>query len=331
MSWFWIAFLSQFFWAMSDVFSRIALNVVGVHSVIYACVSLFMAASVLVIVAGPGKGGLETIRAPQTWVYGFFHILMQIFQAYCYTLVTTTEGNLLFRLTLILSIFSSWLILHRKPIFSDYLGMGAIMAGLFYIASGLPEDIRPLALFSVFCTSVCYVILTMLAETHPVYKETDDIKSQSRVVGYVLMVSSLFFLIAFMGASYVGQTLPEADKAFFTLLPHWEDFYNPKAIITSVLGGLIFVATAKYFYFYAAHKVNTENYLLIACFIPVITLFLEYLAHLISPLDISGISSGDLMAGAVITLGALFMVVMRQKKQKTCQPSVHGRIIKSRE
>ncbi len=54
------AFLTVIFWALDTVFSRYAIVALDVNSAIFACLSLFIGASVLIIVVGVGKSGLIT-------------------------------------------------------------------------------------------------------------------------------------------------------------------------------------------------------------------------------------------------------------------------------
>ena len=312
---YFFAFVAVLIFALTDVLSRYAVTVLNANTAIYACLSFLCASVVLIVIAGPGYGGMETLKEPRTWLYGVLQITMSVIEIFVYSLITTTEANLLFRAAVLITIPAAWFFFNRKPIASDWIGSGIIAAGLLYIAMTLPEDIRAIAVTSVIALSIVFTIKAFVMETHSTASEHSPIKDRCRVTGYVLLVSSMCFILLFIGMAYAKQFMPIEQQALFSSLPSAADFKDVNTIVFSVFVGVFVLAAGMYYYFYSTKLAKAEGYMIAACLLPIFTLVMEYLASWMGYLDISTISTGDLIAGAAITLGALYMMYMRQKSE----------------
>ena len=182
-----LSFLTMFFWALHDVAFRFAAVEFKVEPTVFICFTLFVSAFVLIVVAGPGSGGVSTLKRGHTWAYGIIEVFMNIAQMFALLYITTTEMNFLNRFTVIMSILATWAIFSRKPHSSDFIGGGLVLLGLYMIAAGLDPAIRVQALVCIFFVAFTSVTAAMLGEIHPDNLEAESVRERSRVAGYVLL------------------------------------------------------------------------------------------------------------------------------------------------
>ena len=295
---------------------RYAVSIVEANPIVFALFALFIAGGTLIIIAGPGHLGVNTIRRPHTWLYGIFQIILAIFEIGVTKYVTATEASLLLRFGIPLSLLITWIFLKRKPLKTDLIGVLIILAGIWHILGGINNDIKAPLLFFVIGSGIFLTIRTLIAETHPESQQANSIKDRCRVTGYVLLVTNLFSIIMFyLIASFKTPALITEMPAL-NIFPSSSDFFLQPMILASIIVGAIFWAPAMYFYFYAAKEAKTEQFMIFTAFMPIFTLFFEFILSLFTKTDITEISRSDLFAGLIIIIGASFMVIMRNKKAK---------------
>ncbi|MFT7433295.1 MAG: diguanylate cyclase (GGDEF)-like protein [Alphaproteobacteria bacterium] len=313
-----LSFITMFFWALHDVSFRFAAVEYKVEPTVFICFTLFVAAFVLIVVAGPGTGGMATLKRGHTWAYGIFEVLLNIAQMFALIYITTTEMNFLNRTTVIMSLIATWMFFGRKLHLSDIIGGSLVLGGLYYIAEGLDPAIRIQALVCIFFVAFTSVATAMLGEIHPENNGAETVRARSRVAGYVLLVSSFVFLAVTLGVAFLKANAGAValDFPIISGLPELADFaYKPTFIIALVLG-LTVMPIAMYFFFYATKTAKTETFMAVSSTLPFFTYAVEWLAAKFGFLDISGITSRDLIAGAVIVMGAFLIEYMRHQNIK---------------
>ncbi|MAI07777.1 MAG: hypothetical protein CMF61_02350 [Magnetococcales bacterium] len=314
-----LSFLTMFFWALHDVAFRFAAVEFKVEPTVFICFTLFVSAFVLIVVAGPGSGGVSTLKRGHTWAYGIIEVFMNIAQMFALLYITTTEMNFLNRFTVIMSILATWAIFSRKPHSSDFIGGGLVLLGLYMIAAGLDPAIRVQALVCIFFVAFTSVTAAMLGEIHPDNLEAESVRERSRVAGYVLLACSFVFLVVSLGIAGLKLADPQLSQALPLLngLPDMSDFgHKPTFFIALVLGATI-MPVAMYFFFYATKTAKTETFMAVSSTLPFITYAVEGAVAYFGWLDISGVTMTDLAAGVVIVFGAFLLEYMRHRKVKS--------------
>ena len=318
---YFLAFFTILLWAVDTVYGRWAITVLDVNPAIFSCISLLAASSVLIIIAGPGKAGMETLRSPFTWGYGVFQIMLSISLNWGLSFVSATELNFLTRFSIILSVLFAWMFLNRKPSLLDGLSLSIICVGLFLVAreSG-SENLVP-GLICIFGVALFQTLRTMIAEIHPEATGAQNIQTRCRVTGYVLLVTSVCLLaLTFAGAALKHALIdnPTSLQAlpFLTSMPDWSDVLRKQTISSAVIFGGTVLPFAMYLYFYVAKQIKTEVFMSMVAFLPFITYLAEHSLATMGVLKPTYIPLPLLGYGGVIVIGAILMIYGRHRQFK---------------
>lgn len=305
--------LTMFLMALWDVFARYGISVLDGSPPLFSAVVLFSSAFALIIVAGPGRGGLAAMKNIYTWLFAIFQILTAVFENYAYALISTTEANVLFRVSILLSLLMAWAAFGRKPDKHDWIGSIIVAIGILYMCATLNENIRFFALLNIGISSIFFVARTFVAETHPVAAYAPTIRDQCRVTGIVLLCTSALFVVFYAIIGLIFDNIGASSAA--GNLPTLKDFQNGPALFAGFICGVFVVSSAKFLYFYLSRKITTENYMIIGAFLPLTTLIVEVIWSHIGVLDISSIDQSDYISGLIVILGAVYIGYFRSKKR----------------
>ena len=309
-----LSLISTFLWAVNDVVGRYVIHVHHVHPVIYTCLYMIIGAGALIMIAGPGKGGLNTLRLPHTWSYGFLEIMMQVAQIFAVIYITTTEMNFLNRSTIFFSLALSWVFFGRRPYRSDIIGSVFVLVGIIMILNGLPDNIKLMAIILTSFIALIVTVETMIAEKHPESLKALNVKDQCRVVGYVTLGSAILLLLfMFFGMLVKHHNAMMAEIPVFAMMPDMADFLFVPTVLSGMIFGFLVVPVNMYTYFAAVKIAKTEVYLLVVVLLPFFTYILEWLASLFDLLTIHEITYVDMLGGVIMTLAAFYMIYARHK------------------
>ena len=307
-----LAFTTTILWAIYNVFARYSVGY-DINPAIFVCIGFMSAAFILLLIAGQGKLGVETLRSPSTWWYSLFGLLEHIITLYFFIYVTSTEGSLMQRLNVIMAMFIAYIFFSRKPAKSDLFGGLVISSGVIAIIMNLDAEIKGMALLCLFGAVTTQTIKTFLAEVHPISNKADTIKDRCRVTAIVSFATSIAFLLVILVIAYIKGSLMLAGDVpvLVSSMPDLSEFLNAKTFLLALVFGVIIEAPSIYAYFYSVMLVKTEKFMAIAALVPIFTFIFEYTLDVLGVLDASSITNIDILAGAIITLGALYMVYMR--------------------
>ena len=305
-----LSLLTMFFWALSDVLLKVASVHFAVHPVLFISLTSLVSSLVLLLIAGSGTRGINTLRSVHTWAYGMMDFLLYLSQMFALAFVTATVMNFMNRLTIPLSLLMSFMFLHRKPGVYDLVGVVPVMVGLWFIASHIPDTIQVQAMFWLVFSAVASTICAMIGETHPESMAADDIPTKARVTGYVVMACSACFLLAMWAMAAAKAAMPDAMPGF-GWVPTYDDFLNPSTFLFAVALGFTVMPFALYFFFQATRVAKNEVFMMISSLLPFMTFAMEWLFSKAGLLDINQLKGTDLIFGMLIVGGALVMVYGR--------------------
>ena len=310
-----LSFLTVFLWALYDVSIRVVTSYWVIDPMIFVSFTNLFAALLLLVSAGPGPLSIETLRSPHTWAFSSLYLIRDILYVFILALISATEANFILRLTISMSLFLAWVSFGRKPTKHDLIGNIFVFIGIGYIALNLEESVRALAVFLLVVMSIVHTLVTLISEKHPTSNKAESVKDRCRVTGYVLLVTSFIFLVLLFGGALVRDAIPEneASQHLIMMLPDMARFLDPATILSATVIGLGLVAVSNYFYFYATKLAKSETFLMVTALLPVFTFGLEFVGNLMGIVDLTSISMSDIFAGCLITLAAVYMIVMRHK------------------
>jgi hypothetical protein len=322
-----LSFVAVALWALNAVVKRFIAVHYTVEPIIFTCVSLLAAALMLILIAGPGRLGVVTLKKPQTWAYGFFEILVGIAHLSLLMLVSSTEASFLTRLSVFFSLMAAWLFFERQPKSGDTIGSLIIVLGIACIIAQMrPDLIIPVVLVTVFC-ELAVTARTLCAETHPTSNQAESIKERCRVTGYVLMVCSFFFIALTLLLAWAKSATVTTDATFvavFGLVPNLADFKHAPTLLFGILYGAGLLAVTRYYYFYAARVAKSENLLAMGVLAPFITFGFEWGASRFGLLDISTVNLQVFAWGLLSLAGAVLMLWLRYQRDKRRQLKYTG-------
>lgn len=311
--------IAVFLWAVYDVIVRYLCLNYDLQPFVFVSFATFFASLSLLFVAGRGKLGLKTIKQYHTWAFSCISLIMDILFVFILFDISTTEANLMLRLSIITTALICRFALARSINKKNYISYLLIFTGFLVIALNLPEQVMVKTLWLVFFVIICQSFRTYFAETHPQSNQASRFKDNCRVTGLVMLVTSfVFMLVGWLSAFIIDSnfiTQPLLLKALQSM-PSYSDFTNPVNIISAGFVGVFNISVSSYFYFQGTKKIGSDMFLTVSALLPLFTLIMEYLASLINLINFTTFTYVDLLATALILSGALLSILIKLKDSK---------------
>lgn len=306
----WIyAGVTAFIWAIySNVLKVGSLYFDTIHPTVFILQSLLVASFVLLLASGSGRLSASTLRNSATWVYGTSQIFNNIFIMAAFSFaMTATSVSLLSRMGIVIS--AVFALLAGVNEVKSKLGFMLICAGMLIVAYGAESTNKPVAIFLIFVACVFQVIQAKVSSKH---KESNmasgDLKSELRVTGYVLSMTSATYAMFLMLANYVNLEILLPN-----LLPTTAEILSIESFVLSIFTGIFVIATMKYFEFYSTKTIGSSNFLVVVAVSPLLTILVEYLVDFMGILSARSISWYDGVGCIAIVAGALIRVAVELK------------------
>lgn len=326
----WIfAGITAFIWAIySNVLKVGSLYFDSIHPTVFILQSLIVASFTLLVASGQGRLSASTLRNPATWIYGTAQIFNNIFIMAAFTFaMTATSVSLMSRMGIVISAIFA-LFAGGNEVKSK-VGFFLICAGMVVVAYGAEATNKPVALFLIFIGCVFQVIQSKVSSKH---KESNlasgDLKSELRVTGYVLAITSTTYALFLMLASIVN-----VEEFLPNLMPSLEEILSLQSLVLSIFTGIFVIATMKYFEFFSTKTIGSTNFLVVVAFSPLLTIFVEYLIDFAGIISARAINLYDGLGCAFIVLGALIkvreeLVIARYQRKLAPQVQKDTEIVK---
>lgn len=325
-----LAIFTIFMWAVYDVYVRYVGVNYDVQPLVFISLANMVAALTLLIAGGPGKLGLKTIKNPKTWLWSFYTLTMDIIFVFILLLISTTEANLFIRASIIVSAFFAWMQKDRIPERFHYIGYSMIAVGVFMVADNLPSDVKAISLFLLALMVALQTLRTFTAEEHEESSSAVRVSDKCRVKGYVLLVTSVAFLAFGYILAWTKSGIPDNTLSTYPVLdylPEFKDFFYMPTVIAAIVLGVFNLSLSNYTYFRSTQMVKSETFLTVGALLPIFTFAFEWLASQANLLSITTITTSDLIAGVIITAGAVVnVIVTNAAKQKNAPKDDKKRI-----
>ena len=308
-----------FLWALYDVLVRFIGVEYQVQPYVFVSFTSLMAALTLLVVAGRGKLGLKTIKQIHTWGFSFISVVMDIVFIFILLEISTTEANLMIRLSIITTALICRYGLGRAINPKNYFGYVLVFAGFLLVAINLPEEVRISSIALTFIMVVCQSLRTYITETHPVSNEATTWSDNCRVTGCVILATSFAFIIMGLLIAYSKTFISAENLESLSILnsfPNLSDFIDPYTITSAILLGVFNVSLSSYYYFQATKKVGSDTFLMVGALLPVFTYVMEVFADKMGWLKLTTFAPIDLLAGGLIITGALWSIYVKVNQDK---------------
>jgi diguanylate cyclase (GGDEF)-like protein len=309
--WLWALFSVLVLWGCNNVMIAYSAQLLQANYLIYTCCAFVSCAFFLLLAGGKGALVKETLRSVDTWAFGLIMLLGYILTLSLFSYVTSTEGSLLQRISLIFGIVLSWLFLSRAPTKGQIIGAIIVFIGIFMVCQGLPEENKGIIYFLMFLEGLALTGRMFVAEIHRPHQQAinleKDPRAKARVVGFVMFVMSTFFLVmtALIAVLQTYAPLPvEID-----LLPTIDDFTHAPSILAGLFAGVVLLVPLRLIEFSSANTIKTENFLALAALSSISTYFWEWVLQPITGMSLKTFTGQDMLAGGIITIGCLVAAI----------------------
>lgn len=304
------------FLGINTVAGRFGAVVLQVNPVIYSCAAFGSCALVLLLIGGKGPLARETMRSIDTWVYGCILMMSYIIGMILFSYVTSTEGTMLQKVSVLIGLLGSWFFLGRNPDRYQVIGTIVITAGVIMVALGIDEMKRGPVYIIAFLYGALQVARIFAAELHRPHaraaEKSDDPKAKARVVGFVMFVISILFLVI---TFFVALAQEQQGEPFVKGLPMIKDFSHPETIFAGFIVGILIVAPSRILEFASSYTIKAENFTTVTALSFIATVSWEFMTSPLTGLSMKEISQLDILAGVLITLGGLFIALTRRIKK----------------
>ena len=303
-------------WGLNNVMIRYAASELQANTLVYSCSAFTSSALMLLLIGGRGPLARETMRSIDTWMYGIILLLSYILSLNLFALVTSTEGSLLQRCSLVFSLVASWLFLARQPSRGQLAGAVLILAGIGFVMSDIPDKNHGTIYLLVALSGLFQAARIFVAEFHRPHAKAAVVdnspRAKCRVVGFVMFVISTLFLTLMFGIALIkngaAQPIPMLSP-----FPTLTDFTHAPSILAGLGAGLVLIAPLRLLEFSSSHLIKAENFLAVTALSSLATWFWESVTRPLTGLEITSLSGADLLAGVLITLGGLVMALSKMR------------------
>lgn len=306
-------------WGLNNVMIGYSAQVLNANYLVYTCSAFVSCAFFLLLVGGKGPLVKETLRSIDTWVFGLIMLIGYMITLSLFSYVTSTEGSLLQRISLLFSVTISFIFLSRTPTKSQFTGIVMVLIGIVIVCRDLPQENRGMIYLLMFLEGMALTARMFLAEIHRPHAHAinmvKDPRAKARVVGFVMFIISTFFL-TLTGLLAILQSfapLPIEN----TIIPTIDSFKHTPSIVAGMVAGVALVAPLRLIEFSSANIIKTENFLAIAALSSAATFFWEWLLSPLTGMSVQAVSTNDIIAGVVITFGCMIAALGQMKKQST--------------
>ncbi|MCP4355155.1 MAG: diguanylate cyclase, partial [Proteobacteria bacterium] len=299
-------------WGGCNVYISYATQILHVNKVVFALCSYITCSCCLLIYSGHGNLSKETMRSVDTWAFGVVMLANYFISLNLYSITNATEASLIQRFGVFVSLIISWFFLSRKPTKSQLLGVLMILGGISYVVVNSATDKMFNLVILMILIGLGQSLRLFLAETHRPHKKAvkdESIKARCRVIGFVMFVVSFLFGFLVLIVTSLHQYIPEIYNVRFVI--DINDFYHYPSIVSGIIMGLFITAPLRLIEFSIAENIKTENLMTVGALSFFATWFWEWATLSITGLSLKELSTQDIIAGIVITVGALIMAISK--------------------
>lgn len=314
---YFFAYLTMFAWSVQMVISRYAGTTLDASPFVFVTTGLFIGSFVLVMIGGQGSKAIDSMRSGHTWLYSLFQLSLNIGTMVSMLYVTSTQSMFLQKINILMALFIGLAFYdNRKVSKNDLIGCLIVLAGVVLMFSTVPSKDIIMAVISILFIAFCHVMRTNIAERHEIAKNTRDFHEHCRVTGYVLLSTSLLFLVLGLGIAglkSLGHAIP------FDMIPTKELFITKDQLVLATMLGLFIIPVGMYSYFYASRALKSENMVIITAYLPLFTFAVESIAAYFGLVELRDLIIQDYISAALIVGGATYITMTRNKAKKAKQ------------
>jgi len=314
-------------WGINNLLLGVGAKVMQGNAIVYSCTAFTTGSLILLFYAGPGPLVKESMRSLDTWFYGITLLISYSLSFVLYSYVSSTEGTLLQRFSMIISLLIGWFFLSRRPGLGQVIGAVLVVLGICLIILGISSSIRAMVFLLMTIFSLFLAARIFAAEYHKphiqaIEKFNYDPKARARVVGCVIFVISTMFALLTFSIAFV-QSIGD-QSLLIKGLPVLSDFFNTGNIVLGLLAGAFILAPMLVIEFNSSHDIKTESYLALTSLAAVSTWFWESVTSSLTGLSLGSFLATDVVACILITIGGICVAILKPDKDDLDKSELGG-------
>jgi diguanylate cyclase (GGDEF)-like protein len=312
---------------LGNVGARLAVTSFNAAPIAYTCMVMICASFALLVIAKPGPLGLETLRRPETWVYGLLQTLIYALGVYVVLYVSGTEASVTMRVSTLIMFVMSFIFVGQKTNRYELLGFVMMAAGIIYMITltNLSANEKAILVMLLTVRGLAQASHKIIAEFHKTNRKAEGFRHNTRVTAFIVSVSSLILTGIFMVIGYFKESL-----ALTTLIgmPLFSDFFNLKTLALASFIGLFVLSFSKYCEFYAAKKISAKYLLSVIALQPIFAIFYESSLASLGMIELRPFSTEDYIAMTAVMSGSILIALsgLKMHKNKTPQENWNKRL-----
>lgn len=311
------AFLAVFFFALSDIGSRISVSLLDVSPVYFGTMQMLLGSVLLFIFSWGAQTRLSALKVWHNWAVGFFELSIVIVLVFLFQLISAAEASFMQRISTPMVALISFYIYKRKIDKADYIPLTIILASVLTLTLTLPKEVQLSAFLIVCYIALANSLLMLITEKNPLNHRHLAKKDRLRLTSIVMAISSGLVILTTLSIEHFALILPETMANSLTqgLQIAQIDLSAETLFAGSLLGAFVY-GPALYCYFIAASRITANEILMCFSIAPFIVFGFEFgLSHL-EVIEKSSLTLYDALIGGVGSLAALHMAFHKHKNGK---------------
>ena len=322
--------VSGFLWMAIIGLSNIVGKLVADHSlhvVVYVSQGMLAGAFVLLFFSKPGRLAIETVRNPNTWIYGWFFLIFNSLAIYTLRFVDVAVLMQLQRFATVLTFFLVWAFLGRvSRVRLSLFFQTLILIGVVVMAFGLPSEALGLVLATTFLMCILQSVKTIAVEMHEPNNAAQTLEQEVRVTAYMMAITggisyTIIFVMSFLNDKFSAGIATG-------VIPSLDEFFNPYSLIFASIYGFFAFSAMRFLEFYTIKRIKSEGFMTLLAFLPLFGFAAEFLADTFGVVQMHtrGFSLLQGISLTLIVLGSLGIILFCRSK-KSGRTNVNHRIV----
>jgi drug/metabolite transporter (DMT)-like permease len=289
-------------WSSQIILTKYAATQLNANPVIFICISMMIASFGLISISGNSKFIIKSLRNSYSWAYAVSHILLNIATMFALIYISSSETIALQKFNVITGLMIGLIMFDKREVSKhDLIGCLLILIGVLITLSTINYNIVFQVIFIILSMAILSSFRTNIVERNSLMKQAKTFKQQAQILGMVLFITSFLLILVNLIFYKVGVTT------------NFEISLTKNQLIIALINGLIFIPVGMYGFFKSVKAINSENFVVLTAFLPVVTLVLEQLASIFKLIEIRPINHLNIISLAFIIIGALYITFKRKR------------------
>lgn len=289
-------------WSSQLILTKYAATNLNANPIIFICISMMIASFWLISISRNSKFIIKSLKNSYSWGYAISHILLNIATMFALVYISSSQTMALQKFNVITGLIIG-LIMFDKRLISrhDLKGCFLILIGVLITLYTVDYNIVFKVLFIILVMAILSSFRTNLVERNNLMKQAKTFKQQAQILGMVLFITSFLLIVTniiFYKVGLIDSVNIEITK---------------DQLIIALINGLIFIPIGMYGFFKSVKAINSENFVVLTAFLPVVTLILEQFASMFNLIEKTNINYLNIISLAFIIAGALYITYKRKR------------------